>query len=211
MVGECPLPRGPKTKIPQCLIEGMALHVNMAQVSCGELEAREVVATIEAAKDGTEYESFDESHIWDHVHKEYPSCMKPSTMMNVEDQRANWTVYSKMKQWMDDAKGFFLEHGLVEDKKMVWRDTGETSQVTISEDMEVRFITFDETYHPLSTKRDNSGRREKIYINTSLSRNGHRGTRANRHVTGYYMTNLAGETLPPVFIFDTNSKESSTF
>ena len=51
-----------------------------------------------------------------------------------------------------------------------------------------------------------------MYHNPSLQRGSKRGVKSSRrHVTGVYATNAAGESLPPMYIFDSGAKFEDNF
>ena len=93
--------------------------------------------------------------------------MQPSSLQPVEDRQENWTVFLKLDKWIDDAKSYLIKK-LVDNKPMIWMDTGEISEVTFDSVVECHMITFDETEHPLSLHHDRGGRRSKSYTNLSF-------------------------------------------
>ena len=69
----------------------------------------------------------------------------------------------------------------------------------------------DESQHPFTTEVDRAGSRSKTYGNDQYCRQGQRGTRGSRHTTGVYCFNAAGESLPPLYIFDSSAKDTENF
>ena len=69
----------------------------------------------------------------------------------------------------------------------------------------------DETHHDLSITGDKSGSRAITYHNPNLQRSGKRAVKNARHVTGVYATNAAGESFPPMYIFDSSCKNPANY
>ena len=69
----------------------------------------------------------------------------------------------------------------------------------------------DETHHDLSMTGDKSGSRAISYHNPRYQRGANRNVKSARHVTGVYATNAAGETLPPMSIFNSSAKSDANF
>jgi hypothetical protein len=49
------------------------------------------------------------------------------------------------------------------------------------------------------------------YHNPNLQRGSKRGVKSSRHVTGVYATSAGGESLPPMYIFDSGAKIEDNF
>jgi hypothetical protein len=79
------------------------------------------------------------------------------------------------------------------------------------DDVKRRIINMDETHHDLSITTERGGPRSTMYHNPLLQRGYKRTVKAGRHVTGVYATNAAGETLPPMYIFDSSANIESNF
>ena len=69
----------------------------------------------------------------------------------------------------------------------------------------------DETHHDLSVTGDRGGPRCITYHSPKYQRGVKRGVKSSRHVTGVYATNAGGESLPPMYIFDSGAKIESNF
>ena len=73
------------------------------------------------------------------------------------------------------------------------------------------FLTVDETHHKLSSEGNKGGSTELRWYNPSFPRSGERVVATQNHVTGVYTYNLAGESLPPLYTFETKSKIPDNF
>ena len=73
------------------------------------------------------------------------------------------------------------------------------------------FTSCDETHHVFSNETDKGGSRSRRWINPSFARSGDRGVKGHLHTTGVYTTNLAGEALPPLYIFESKAKNEENF
>jgi hypothetical protein len=80
-----------------------------------------------------------------------------------------------------------------------------------SDEVRRRIINMDETHHDLSITGDRGGTRSLMYHNPCYQRGSKRGVKSSRHVTGVYATNEAGESLPPMYIFDSGAKIEENF
>mmetsp|Transcript_25862 Transcript_25862/g.46878 ORF Transcript_25862/g.46878 Transcript_25862/m.46878 type:complete len:219 (-) Transcript_25862:422-1078(-) len=65
--------------------------------------------------------------------------------------------------------------------------------------------------HKFSTARNKGDSTTISYANVSFPRSGERIVVSSRHITGCYTVNLAGEVLPPRYIFDSKAKEEDKF
>jgi len=72
-------------------------------------------------------------------------------------------------------------------------------------------LNTDETHHKLSTASDKGGPTTNSYACASFPRSGERITESSRHTTGVYAVNLAGEVLPPLYIYDSKAKKEENF
>ena len=73
------------------------------------------------------------------------------------------------------------------------------------------FLNCDETQHKLSNAPNKGGPTTNTWVNNSFPRSGERITESSPHITGMYTVNLAGEPLPPLFIFDTAAKNEENY
>ena len=73
------------------------------------------------------------------------------------------------------------------------------------------FVTLDETHHRYSSKGNKGGQSELRYACSSFPRVGDRIVENAHHTTGVYAFNLRGDPLPPLFIFDTASKNAENY
>ena len=213
-VGLSPLTRGPKQKIPDALVEIVAVNTEVCQVGKGELRGRDIKRLIGAAVLGTEFnDKFKIESVWRKVRREYPDKLQAVGKISVDDARAQWTTYSNLQQWFDDAKRDLINSGLVIDQEVRDLNTGNLiSELDFrSDEVRRRIINMDETHHDLSVTGDRGGPRCVMYHNPSLQRGSRRGVKSSRHVTGVYATNAAGETLPPMYIFDSCAKNDDNF
>ena len=86
------------------------------------------------------------------------------------------------------------------------------SEVTLYHPDDARwFLNCDETHHTLSTASNKGGSRSFRRINPSFPRSGERTVESARHFTGLYTVNLAGEALPPLYIFDSKCQNDENF
>ena len=149
-------------------------------------------------------------HIWKRLRKNYPNEFTPKTTTTIEDIRANWTTYQKLDTWFTHNKQPLVDNGLFIDTPMKLPN-GEVSELTYSDSTARRIICMDESHHPLTTDTDRGGSRSISYGCDTDNRQGRRGTRGSRHISGVYTFNAFGEVLPPLFIFDSSSKSELTY
>ena len=196
--------RGPRPKISDTLVKAVSLHASMMQVSgTGEAKPRQLKGLINATTRGTVHEgTFSHDYLYTKVLSSNASTMEASSGRTQEDIRGQWTTYEKMHLWFETTKQDLLKLGLAVDKPVFNADKVMIEEVFIPEDCKCRMINFDETDHPLSSEDDRGGPRARTYTNPSLPRPGGSSTRGSRHTTGVYGTTAGGETLPPLFIFD---------
>ena len=208
-----PVKKGPAAKIPEVLLEVVAAHTQVSQCSDGEMRGREIKRLIGAAIIGTEYnDRFKIESVWRKVRREFPEQLQATSKMSVDDARAQWTTYENLQQWFEDAKKDLIETGLVIDAEV--RDANGVLMSELdfrSEEVWRCIINMDETHHDLSITGDRAGPRAVMYHNPTLQRGSKRGVKSSRHVTGVYATNSAGESLPPMYIFDSGAKIEDNF
>ena len=104
-----------------------------------------------------------------------------------------------------------LTTGLVVDEQVFNDEGGLVSEVQFKKDTERRIINMDETHHDLSVTGNKGGSRAVSYHNPAFQRGANRGVKSARHVTRAYATNLAGEALPSMNIFDSSAKCDENF
>ena len=212
-IGKSPLKKGPPIKIPDALLEVVAVHTEVCQVGEGELRGRDIKRLIGAAVLGTEYhDKFKVQSVWKKVRREFPEKLQATSKLSVDDARGQWTTYSNLQQWFDDAKRDLIDTGLVIDREVRDNHGNLISELDFrSDEVRRRFINMDETHHDLSITGDRGGPRSVVYHNCNLQRGSRRGVKSSRHVTGVYATNAAGESLPPMYIFDSCAKIDDNF
>ena len=88
---------------------------------------------------------------------------------------------------------------------------GDVSELAYSDLTARRIICMDESHHPLITKTDRGGSRSVSYGFDNDNRQGRRGIRGSRHISGVCTFNTFGEVLPPLLIFDSPSKNDLTY
>jgi len=117
LVGKSPMKNGRPPKIDRVLLATMAKHINVCQVSDGELSSSEIRATMLAAVEGTEHEeNFSVEYAWRRLRKEFPDEVTPVAKLQVDDIRGEWTTWEKMNQWFDDSKKVLVDNGLAYDR-----------------------------------------------------------------------------------------------
>ena len=88
---------------------------------------------------------------------------------------------------------------------------GEKSKVTLFHDDDIlQFVNMDETHHELGNEGKKGGSTTVRYKNPTFSCAGDRVTKSSRYTNGVYSTNPL-EVLPPLYIFDTKSKDASNY
>jgi hypothetical protein len=210
--GQSPKPKGPAPKIPNDFVSMLATHSQLSQVSEGELRGRDLCRMIGASIVGTKHkDNFTVESVWRKVRREYPDVVQAGHKVSIDDARAQWTTHNNLSQWFDDAKRDLIATGLAEDIE-VYNDEGElVSELTFNSDCKRRIINMDETHHDLLITGEKGGPRAVTYFNPVFQRGATRGVKTSRHVTGAYATNLAGEVLPPFYIFDSSAKCDANF
>ena len=99
-----------------------------------------------------------------------------------------------------------LKYGFARDERVELAD-GRFADIDMLEQMLCRVQMYDQTEHPLGNDADVSGPRAQTYQNESLARGGARSIRSDHHITGGYAVSLAGEPLPPLYIFSSDAKD----
>ena len=149
-------------------------------------------------------------HMWKSLKQRYPDEFCPKTTSTVEDIRANWTTFNNLNEWFTHNKKPLINTGMFLDKKMILPNGG-ISELTYSESVARRVISMDETNHPFSTEVDKGGSRSISFGCNTDGRKSRRGTRGCRHTTGVYAINAGGETLPPLYIFDSSAQHNCNY
>ncbi|KAI2493647.1 hypothetical protein MHU86_20900 [Fragilaria crotonensis] len=211
LAGTSPKKKGPRSKIPDKLLEVVATHAEVCQVGDGELKGLDIKRLIGASIVGTRHETFQVESVWRKVRSEYPDALQAANKISVEDARAQWTTHDNLNQWFDDVKKDLVATGLVEDKAVLDENGNVASEVCFKCDSQRRIINMDETHHNLAITGDRGGPRAVSYHNPSFQRGASRGVKSGRHVTGVYATNAEGEALPPFYIFDSTAKSDDNF
>jgi hypothetical protein len=212
LAGTSPKKKGPRSKIPDKLLEVVATHAEVCQVGDGELKGLDIKRLIGASIVGTPHETaFQVESVWRKVRSEYPDALQAANKISVEDARAQWTTHDNLNQWFDDVKKDLVATGLVDDKAVLDENGNVVSEVCFKCDSQRRIINMDETHHNLAITGDRGGPRAVSYHNPSFQRGASRGVKSGRHVTGVYATNAEGEALPPFYIFDSTAKSDDNF
>ena len=200
-----PKKRGPQSKVPEALLNAMKCETSMMQVSGqGEAKPRDIIGTISTALVGTRHEHISPDYVYRKLRRERPEAMQKSRMRNCEDIRLQWTTREKLDQWFTDSKVVLIDLKFGEDRITI-NDDGTIDELYIPKNKLARICSFDETDHPLTNKGDESGPRAGSYTNPDLPRPGGAATRGSRHTTGCYGTVANGESLPPLYIFDSKA------
>ena len=55
---------------------------------------------------------------WTKLRREFPEQLQPANKMSMDDSRAQWTTYSNLQQWFDDAKNCLIGSGLLIDAEV---------------------------------------------------------------------------------------------
>jgi hypothetical protein len=205
--------RGPNPRIPVVLLELIAAHIEVCQVGVGELSGKDIKRLIGAAISGTPFQAkFNVESVCRKLRMHNPDATQSATKVSVEDARAEWTTFENLDRWFTDAKQDVINSGLVIDETLLDEKGNIISELNFqSDEVRRRFINMDETHHDLSITGDKSGPRAVIYHNPNLQRGGKRAVKNSRHVTGVYATNAAGESIPPMYIYDSGAKHSKNF
>ena len=175
----------------------------------GELRSNEIRSLIKASIQNTPWDvKLNIDHIWKRLRKNFPNEFCPKTTTTIEDIRANWTTYDNIDKWFTNNKQPLIDSKLFIDKPMKMPN-GDVSELTYTDSAARRIITMDESHHPLTTETDRGGSRSISYGANNDNRQGRRGTRGSRHISGVYSFNAFGETLPPLYIFNSSSKKQN--
>ena len=133
MAGQSPPKIGPPTKVPAVFLEVLSAHVEVAQVSDGELKGTDIKRLINASTIGSVYDgSFNTNYVWRKLRKDYPQSLQAGKKTSVEDARAQWTTHENLSQWFDDVKRDLLLSGLVIDEPTYDKDGGLLSELKFS-------------------------------------------------------------------------------
>ena len=85
------------------------------------------------------------------------------------------------------------------------------AKITIGAEEQRRIVNFDETDHPFSTVNDKGVSRSVRWGSPNLTGDTTKGTRGSRHTTGTYGFNAAGEAMPPIYYFDSNTASDDNY
>ena len=115
-----PAKKGQPIKIPDVLLKAVATHAQVSQCGDdGEMRGREIKRLIGAAVIGTQYHgTFTFESAWTKLRREFPEQLQPANKMSMDDSRAQWTTYSNLQQWFDDAKNCLIGSGLLIDAEV---------------------------------------------------------------------------------------------
>ncbi len=210
-----PAKKGPPIKIPDVLLEAVARHAQVSQCGdAGEMRRREIKRLIGAAVVGTQYHgTLTIESAWRKLRQEFPEQVQPAYKMSMDNSRAQWTTYSQLQQWFDDAKSDRIGSGLAIDAEV--RDVHGVLLSKLdfmSDDVRRRIVVnMDETHHYLSITGDQAGTRAVMYHNPLFQHGSKRGVKSSRHVTGVSAISAAGESMPPMYIFDSGAKIEDNF
>jgi len=194
-------------------MEAVAKHTEVSQCGDGELRGRDIKRVIGAAIMGTRHDgAFRIESAWKKMKVEYPRTFQAAKCLAIDDSRAQWTTFENLQQWFDDVKKDMIATGLVLDREIRDSNGKLVSELDFrSDDVRRRIVNMDETHHDLSITGDRSGPRAVTYHNKNLQRGSKRGVKSTRHVTGVYATNAAGESLPPMYIYDSSAQNEVNY
>lgn len=117
--GQSPKKKGPSSEIPPILMQVVAAHTEVSQLGEGELRGREIKRLIGAAILDTEFDDrFKVESVWRKLRKDFPEQLQAANKMSIDDARAQWTTYTNLEQWFDDAKQDLIETGLVKNEEV---------------------------------------------------------------------------------------------
>ena len=159
---------------------------------------------------GTEFEGCCTKVAWLRLRKMFPEEVQPCTVSAVDMGRNKQTTHTKVKGWFDMNKRTLVESGLAIDSPMTLPD-GTITELTIGEIKANWIINFDKTDHPLISEFDKGGNCSIRRGDNFLPRGAQRVCRSNTHTTGLYGSTADGTPMPPVYIFDTKTKDEGNF
>ena len=212
LMKDSPLKKGPVQRMPLTLFNAVRLHIKMKQLGRSkQATLQDTKAVMLASVKDTEHEgSFNIEYTWARLRELYPNEIVPSKVQTAENIRSDWTTYTKLNDWFTMNKPMLINSGLAIDRPHTLPD-GTLAELTIHPDCARRIINFDETDHPFSTQGDKGGSRNNTYGNPSLPAGSTRGIRGARHTTSIYGSTASGESMPPVYIYDTKAKQTDNF
>ena len=150
----------------------------------GELRSNKIISLIKESIQNTPWkEKINIDHIWNRLRKQFSNNFFPKTTTTIEDIRANWTTYDNVDKWFTHNKQLLVDSKLFINKPMKIPN-GDVSDLTYTDLAARRIITTDESHHPLTTETDRGGSRSISYGFDNDNRQGRRGTRGSRHITG---------------------------
>jgi hypothetical protein len=162
------------------------------------LRGRDINRLIGAATVGTQYED--------------QFTIALANKVWVDNARSQWTSYQNLQQWFYDAKRDLIESGLCIDKEVRNGDGKLVLELNFcSEEVKRRILNIDETHHDLLITGERGGICSVMYHNPQLQRGSKRGVKSSRHVTSFYATSAAGESLHPMYIIDSGAKFDANF
>ena len=117
-VGHSPPKRGRPRTIPLVLTETLAAHATMMQVSGeGEANRQKMVIAGKALMMGTEWEQkICPDYLWRKVREDHPALLNPVKQKHNEDRRVDWLTYKNVNDWIDLAKAYLVELGMVKNE-----------------------------------------------------------------------------------------------
>jgi hypothetical protein len=82
-------------------------------------DGRDIKRLIGAAMLGTEFDTkFKVESVWRKVRREFPEKLQAASKICIDDARAQWTTYTNLQQWFNDAKRDLIDSGLVIDQEV---------------------------------------------------------------------------------------------
>ncbi len=85
MSGQSPPKLGAPSKIPDVLLQVLLMHVEVSQVSNGELKGAEIKRIINASKIGSKHEGdFKTTSVWQRLKDQYPQSLQAGKKVSVE-------------------------------------------------------------------------------------------------------------------------------
>jgi hypothetical protein len=76
----------------------VATHLQLSQVSDGELRGQDFCCMIGASIDGTKHEQnkFTVESVWRKVQREFPDAVQAGPKVLIDDARAQWTTHDNL-------------------------------------------------------------------------------------------------------------------
>ena len=73
-----------------------------------------MMITVKALMMGTEWEQkICPDYLWRKVREDHPAILNPVKQKHNEDRRVDWLTYKNVNDWIDRAKAYLVELGMV--------------------------------------------------------------------------------------------------